>query len=76
MNSKRVDQTVESYLMEIDALREAAGARMVMGSGFPDEFASVLCMQAASFLRTEKSLSLVGVQGALFSPAVAKQMRR
>ena len=48
MNFKRVDQAMESYLMELDALREAAGARMVMGSEFPDEFASVLCARNAA----------------------------
>ena len=48
MNLKRADQTTDAFLMEFDVLREKADARMEMGSGSPDEFASTLCMQDAS----------------------------
>ena len=41
-NFKRIDQTMETYFMEFDMLREKAESRMVMRSGFPDEFASFL----------------------------------
>ena len=37
--------------MEIGALRGAAGARMAMGRGFPDEFAPLLCMQSLVLAR-------------------------
>ena len=47
-NSRRPDQTMDVYLMEFEVLREKAGARMVMGGGFPDEFVSFLCKQNAS----------------------------
>ena len=41
MNFKRGDQSVDTYLMEFDVTRMEAEARMLMGGGFPDEFASV-----------------------------------
>ena len=40
MNFKCADQTMEVCLMELDVFRDKAEARMAMGSGFPDEFAS------------------------------------
>ena len=38
--------------MEFDTLRETSEARMIMGSGFPDEFAPAPRMQNAAL--TEK----------------------
>ena len=40
--SGRADLTMGAYLMKFDMLRRKAEARMVTGSGFPDEFVSVL----------------------------------
>ena len=65
-----------SYLMEIDAQRGAAGARMVMGSGFPDVFASVLCMHNAASPKYKQSLVLASIRNNLAFPEVSSQMRR
>ena len=40
MYSKRTGQNTDTYLMEFDMLRQQAGARMLAGSGFPDESVS------------------------------------
>ena len=48
MYSKRTDRTMGTYVMEFEMLRQKAEARMVMGSGPPGEFVSVLCMQNAA----------------------------
>ena len=39
MYFERADQNSDMYLMEFDVLPQKAGARMLMGSGFPAEFA-------------------------------------
>ena len=39
---------MDAFLMEFEALRDKAGARMAMGSGFQDESVFILCMQNAS----------------------------
>ena len=46
---KRTTQDMDTSLLEFDMLRQRAEARFNMGTGFPDEFASVLCMQDALF---------------------------
>ena len=76
MNFKRVDQTVDTYLMEFDVMREKAEARMGMGHGFPDEFASVLCVQNAALLGNGKSMGLACVQNNLAFPGAPSLMRR
>ena len=40
---KRAGQDADTNVMEFEILRQKAGARVVAGSGFPDEFASALC---------------------------------
>ena len=50
---KRTTQDADTYLLEFDMLRQRAEARFAMGTGFPDEFASVLCMQNASLTKNE-----------------------
>ena len=62
--------------MEFDVLREQTEARMVMGSGFPDEFVPIVYVQNASLSQNEKYLALANIQNTLASPAVANQMRR
>ena len=42
MNFKKTTQEMDTYLLEFDILRQKAEARMSMGTGFPDEFVSVL----------------------------------
>ena len=42
MYFKRTDQTMDTYTMEFETLRQKAESRMVVGAGFPDKFASVL----------------------------------
>ena len=49
-NFKRPGQTTDVYLTDPDVLREKAEARMAMGSGFPDEFVSIHCVQHASLV--------------------------
>ena len=48
MNFKRTTQDMDTYLLEFEMLRQRAEARFDMGAGFPDEFASALCIQNAS----------------------------
>ena len=48
---------------------------MSMGAGFPDEFASALCMQNASFSKHERQLALASVGSSLSFVHVAAQMR-
>ena len=38
----RTDQNIDTYLMEFGMMQRKAEARMLMGSGSPDEFAPVL----------------------------------
>ena len=49
---------------------------MSMGAGFPDEFASVLCMQNASLSKNERQLVMASVGSSLSFVHVAAQMRR
>ena len=42
MGSKRTDQDMDTYLLKFDMSRQKAETRMLMGAGFPDEFAPVL----------------------------------
>ena len=75
-NLKRTDHTTDVYLLAFDVLREKAEARMVMGSGSPDEFVSILCMQNAALSENEASLALAGMRNTLASPEVVRRMRR
>ena len=43
-NFKRATQDMDTYLLEFEMLRQRAEARFNMGTGFPDEFASALCI--------------------------------
>ena len=52
MSFKRTDQGMDTYLMEFDMLRQKAEARILMGSGVPDEFVSAMCMQDAALSKT------------------------
>ena len=61
MNFKRTDLTTDAYLIEIHVLRGTAEARKVMGSGVPDEFVPILCMQNAPPLKHGKSLALARI---------------
>ena len=58
MYFRRTDQNPDAYLMEFDMLLQKAEARMIMGSGFPDEFVSVLCVRNAALTKNEKRLAL------------------
>ena len=53
MDFKRTDRPTDVSLMEFDVLREKAEARMAAGSGFPDEYVSILCMQNAALSKNE-----------------------
>ena len=48
MYSKRAGQNMDARIADFETLRERAESRMVMGSGPPGEFVSVLCMQNAA----------------------------
>ena len=45
---ERTGQNMYAYLMKVGMLRQEAGARVILGSGFPDEFVSVHCTQNAA----------------------------
>ena len=68
---KRADQNADTYL-----LRQKAEARMLMCSGFPDEFVSVLCIQSAALSENEKTSVLASLHKTPAFPAVSAQMRR
>ena len=48
MNFKRAIQDMDTFLLEFEMLRQRTEARFDMGVGFPDEFASALCISNAS----------------------------
>ena len=56
MYSKRTDRYMDTYLTKFDMLRQKAEARMLIESGLPDEFVSVLCMQNAALSKNAKTL--------------------
>ena len=72
----RTTQDMDTYLLEFEMLRQKAEARFDMGTGFPDEFASVLCIQNAALSKTEKQLVVASVGSSLVFGNVAAQMRR
>ncbi len=49
-------------------LRQEAEARMIMGSGFPDEFASAICMRNAALTKNEKTIVLASFGNTLAFP--------
>ena len=73
---KRTQQNMDTYLSEFDMLQEKAEARLPMGSGPPDEFASVLYIQNAALSKNEKTLVPASLQNTLAFQAVSAQMRR
>ena len=78
LNFKRATQDMDTYLLEFDMLRQRAEARFAMGAGFPDEFASALCMQNASLSlsKNERQLAIASVGSSLTFVHVSAQMRR
>ena len=56
---ERPDRNMETYLLEFYAMRLEAEARMVMGIGFPDEFAPVL-LRAKCFITQKWKFTGVG----------------
>ena len=49
---------------------------MATGSGFPDEFVSILCANNAPLSKNGESLALASIQNTLAFPVVANRMRR
>ena len=76
MYFKRTTQDMGTYLLEFDVLRQRAGARIAMGTGFPDEFASVLCEQNASPTKNERQLAIASAGSSPTFAHVSAQMRR
>ena len=76
MNFKKTTQEMDTYLLEFDILRQKAEARMPMGTGFPDEFASVLCIQNANLTKSERQLVMSGLSSSLDFGSVSAHMRR
>ena len=75
-NFKRTTQDMDTYLLEFEMMRQRAEARFDMGTGFPDEFVSVLCITNASLSKNEKQLVIASVGSSLSFGHVAAQMRR
>ena len=44
MYFRRANQEMDTYLLEFDVLRQKGETRMLMGAGFPNDFAPALCM--------------------------------
>ena len=76
MYFKRTDQNADTYIMEFEMLRRKAEARMVMGFGYRDEFAAVLCMQHAGQTKDEKIMALARFGNTLASPQAPPHVRR
>ena len=57
-------------------LRQKTEARMVMGSGFPNEFASALRKKHAGLTENGKTMVLASLGRTLAFPQVSSQMRR
>ena len=76
MNFRRTTQDMDAYLLELEMLRQWAEARFDMGTGFPDEFASALCIQNASLSKNERQLAIASVGSSLSFVHVSAQMRR
>ena len=73
---KRTDRTMDAYLMEFDVSREKPAARVVIGSGFPDEHVPIPCMQDAAPSKIGKSPEMAGTRTTLASPEVGSRIRR
>ena len=76
MYFKRTRRNMGAYSMEFDILRLKAGARMLMGSGFPDESACVSRMRNAALTRNEETSVSASLHETLALPEVSAQMRR
>ena len=76
MNFKRTTQDMDTYLLEFEMLRQRAEARFDMGTGYPDEFVSVLCIQNAALSKNERQLVIASVGSSLAFGHVSAQMRR
>ena len=72
---KRACQTTDAFLLGSDVPLHTAVARVVMESGFPEEFVCILRMQNAPSPKNGKSV-LASVRGPMMFPAAARQMRR
>ena len=73
---ERTGQNTDAALMEFDMLRQKAEARMISGSGFPDEFVSVLLTKDAALPKNEKTLVLASLGNTLAIQSVSAQFRR
>ena len=76
MYFKRTAQTIDTCIMEFERLRQKAEARMLMGFGLPDEFASILRMQNAGLSKNEKTMVLASLRNTAASPNASPQVRR
>ena len=76
MYFKRTGQKMDTYLMEFNTSGQRAGARLIMGSGFRDEFVSVLRMRNAALTKNAQTLVLASSGNTLASQSVSAQMRR
>ena len=68
MYFKRTGQNMDTYSMEFDMLHQQAEARMLMGSGIPDEFAPVLCMQNGALSKNGKTSAEASTHNTLAFP--------
>ena len=66
----------DAFLMEFDMLGQQAEAHMLLGGGFPDEFAPAVCAQNAALSENGKTLALARFRNAEAFPEVSAQMRR
>ena len=67
---------MEAFLLESYVLRHVADSRVQIGGGSPGAFISALCMQNASFTKSEESPVFDGTQGSVNYTTAARQMRR
>ena len=76
MYLERTGQKMDTCIMEFEMLREKAESPVLMGSGLPNAFISVLCMQNAALSKNGKTAVLASSGNALAFPQASAQMRR
>ena len=76
MKFRRIDQTMERFLMEFGILRMKADKHIYPSGGtLPDSFVSFLCMQAAQLNPTERSLLMASIGCIMDFAKVSQQLR-
>ena len=69
------DQSIDEFIAKFDLLRRKAESKLEMGTGFPEQFATILRMHNAGLPRQEKSPVMASSRKSLKFLDVAANMR-